>query len=143
MLALRGARFRVDHHIRRHDFADALLDGVAERVDLFEAGGARDADRGVDEMVVAGAANSHAVHIQNTVYARDRASDFFLQSFGRDIQQGVHSAFAEPRPYPQNNASDSQARESIGIDQPGHVPGFAGPYQPDASNYDQGAPDIG
>ena len=29
MLALGSARLRVNHHIRRNDLADALLDGVA------------------------------------------------------------------------------------------------------------------
>ena len=44
MLALRGARLGMHHHVGRYDFADAFLNGIAERVNLFKTGGARHAD---------------------------------------------------------------------------------------------------
>ena len=82
MLALRSARFGVHHHVRRDNLADALLDGVAQGMHLFEAGGSRHADRGVDEMTVAGAAHAHAVDVQDAVHARHGHGNFLLQALG-------------------------------------------------------------
>src|SRR5580692_499884 len=140
MLALRRARLGMDHHVGGNDFADPFFDGVAESVNLFEAGGARDADGGIDEVAIAGAAHAHAVHVENAIHAGDSAGDLLLQPLRGDVQQGVESAPAEARADPEDYGGDRQPSESIGIVQPGHVPGVTGPNKPDANDDDDGAP---
>jgi len=63
MFVARRARFGVDDDIGGKDLGDALFDFVGEHVDLFEIGGAGDADGGVDEIAIAGAAEAHAFDI--------------------------------------------------------------------------------
>ena len=53
VLARLGPRLHVHHHVGGHDLADAALDGVADRVHLLEARGARHADGDVHEMPIA------------------------------------------------------------------------------------------
>ncbi len=100
MLALRRARFRVHHHIRGNDFADALFDGVAQGMHLLEARGPRDAHCGIDKVAIAGAPHAHAIDIQHAIHARDGLGDFLLQAFRRRVQQGIQRASAELRADP-------------------------------------------
>src|SRR5271166_3687180 len=143
VLALRRARLGVDHDVRGHDFADAFFDGVAEGVDLLEAGGARDADRGVDEVTVAGAAHAYAVYVQDAVHAGHGAGDGLLQALRGDVEQGVQGALAEARAHPQDYGRDHQTGDGVGVDQCRQIPGFAGPDQADSGNNYHGAPDVG
>jgi hypothetical protein len=55
-------------------------------VHLLEAGGARDAYGGVDEMAIAGTANADAIHVQDAIHARYSAGNLLLQTFGRGIE---------------------------------------------------------
>ena len=61
MFSRGGARLHVHHHVRGNNFADAPLDGVGNGVHLLEAGGARNADRDVHEVLVSGAPHAHAL----------------------------------------------------------------------------------
>ena len=76
MLASGRARFHVHHHVGRNNFADALLDGIGQRVHLLEARGARHADGRIHEMTVARAPDSHPRHVQHAIHAFERPSDF-------------------------------------------------------------------
>src|SRR5580692_747911 len=71
VLALWSAGFGVHHDVGRHDFADAFLYGIAEDMYLFEAGGTRHADRGIDEMAVASAPDAHAINGQDAIHSSD------------------------------------------------------------------------
>src|SRR5258708_26378034 len=72
VLALRRARLRVHHHIGRNDFANALLDGITERVYLLKACCARHAHRGVHKVAVSFAAHPGGVAGQYTLHSRQR-----------------------------------------------------------------------
>ena len=133
----------MDHYIRGNDFADALFDGVAQRMDLFEAGGPRDADRGVDKMAIARAPYAHAIHIQHAVHAGHSPGNLLLQTCGCHIQESIQRSLAKPRANPEDHAGDGEASEGIGIDQRRLFPHFAGPNEPDAGDYDDGAPHVG
>src|ERR1700757_1601546 len=95
MLVVRSARFSVDNDIRGHDLADAVLDGVRELVDLFEAGRAGDRDGGVNEMAIAGAPDAHTFNVKNAVHASDDIDDLVLQAFGGGVEEGIERAAAE------------------------------------------------
>jgi len=127
MLTLGSAGLGVHHDVRRDDFADALFDGVAQGVHLLETGGARHADRGIDEMAVAGAAHAHAVDVQDSVHARHGHGDFLLQTLGGNIEQRIQGSPAELRANPQNDGGNGQAGESVRVSEPGQAPGLAGP----------------
>src|SRR5580692_13117347 len=127
MLALWRARFRVYHDIRRDNLAYALFDSVAERMHLFEAGSPRDADRGIHEMAVAGAANAHAVDVQDSVHSSHRHRYFLLQTLGSHIQQRIQCSLAELRANPQNNGGNGEACERVRVSKPRQVPRLAGP----------------
>src|SRR5712691_2692281 len=143
MFALWRARLRMDHHVGWNNFADALFDGIAQGMDLLEARCPRNANGGVHEVAVAGPAHAHAVHVQHAVHASDVLGDFLLQSFWRNIQESIQGTFPEPRAYPENYGGYGQSREGIGIVQPRHTPGLAGPDQPDACDDDERAPYVG
>src|SRR6267143_7010603 len=113
MFALRRTRLRMDHHIRRNDFADALFDGVAQSVDLLKACRPRDADGSVHEMTVAGAAHAHAVDVQHAIHASYGPGNLLLQTFRRNIQKGVQGAPAESRAKPEDDGCDRQTGESV------------------------------
>src|ERR1700730_4789649 len=133
MLALRRAGFGVDHDVRRDDFADALLDGIAERMHLFEAGSTSDANRGIHKVPVTGAADAHAVNVQDSFHAAHRHGDFLLQTLGGDIQERIEGSLPELRADPRNNGGDGDAWKSAGVSKPGQVPGFAGPDEADSA----------
>ena len=143
MLALRRARLRVHHDVGRNDFSNAFFDRVAELVYLLEAGGARHADSRVHKMPIAGAPHAYAVHIQNAFHAAHRARNFLPQAFRSGIHQRVHGALAEHRAHPQNDPRHREAGYRIGINQPGQVPDFSRPDQPDAANNYNRAPYVG
>src|SRR6202140_373167 len=103
MFALRRARLRVHHYIGGHNFADTFFDGVAERMNLFEAGGTSHAHGGIDEMTIPGAAHAHAINIQDAFHAGYRASHLLTKAFGRGIHQSIKGAPAKSRSNPQNN----------------------------------------
>ena len=84
-------------------------------MDLFEAGSARDADGGIDEMAVTGAADAYAVHIQDAVHPSYCPGNFLLQAFGSHIEQRVHGAPAELGPDPNNDAGNGEAREGVRV----------------------------
>ncbi len=69
MLAFGSARLGMDHHIGRHNFADAFLDRVGEFVDLLEARGARNAHRSIDEVAIPCPAHADANNIEHAVHA--------------------------------------------------------------------------
>src|SRR6266481_4496699 len=119
MFALRRTRLRMDHHIRGNDFADALFDGVAQSVDLLKACRSRDADGSVNEVTVAGAADAHAVDVQDAIHASHGPGNLLLQAFRRNIQKGVQGAPAEARADPEDDSRDRQTGESVSIDQRG------------------------
>ncbi len=85
VLTLRRARLGVNHHIGRNDFADALLNGVAQGMHLLEARGARHAHSGIDKVTIAGATHAYAVDIQHAIHARDGLGYFLLQALGRRV----------------------------------------------------------
>ncbi len=143
VFALRRAWFRVHHHVGRHNLSNALLDGVAERVHLLEARGARHAHGGIHEVAIAGSPHAHAIHVQDAVHARNGARDLLLQSFGRGIEQRVDRTAAKLRADPQDHGRYGQGGKRVGINQIGHVPGFTGPHQTHAGDDDGRAPDIG
>ncbi len=143
MFALGRARLRVHHHVRRDDFADAFFDGVAQSMHLLEARGPRHAHRCIHKVAIARAPNAHAIDIQHAVHARYGLGDFLLQSLRRRVQQRVQRASAELRAHPQNDGCDRQARQSVSVVQPGQVPRFTGPHQPDTGDHDDGAPYVG
>src|ERR1700688_341256 len=142
MLTLRGARLGVHHYIGRYNFADTFLDGIAQRMDLFETGGASDAHGGIDEMTVPCPADPDAIDIQYAFHAGHCASDLLTEAFWRGIHERVESAPAKSRSDPQNHACDRQTRDGIGVHQPGKIPGFTSPHQSNAGDDDDGAPDV-
>lgn len=100
MLALGRSRLRVHHHIRGHNFTDALLDGVAQGVDLLEACRARHTHRRIDKVTIAGAADAHAVDIQYAIHVRNGFGDLLLQSLRGRVQQRIQRAPAKLRADP-------------------------------------------
>src|ERR1700722_13520272 len=128
MLALRGAWLGVHHYIGRYNFADTFLDGIAQRMGLFETGGASDAHGGIDEMTVPSAADPDAIDIQDAFHASHCASDLLTEAFWRGIHESVEGAPAKPRSHPQNHACDCQTCNGIGVHQPGKIPGFTSPH---------------
>lgn len=72
------ARFHVDNHIGRNNFRNAAFDAVAGGVGLFEAGSARDADGDVNEVALAGAAQTDATDAEDAFDFFRRISDCFL-----------------------------------------------------------------
>ncbi len=109
MLVARSARFGMDDDVGRNDLGDALFDFVGEHVDLFEIGGAGDADGGIHKIAIAGAAEADAFDVQNAVNAADGSHDFLLEAGGRGVKKRVEGAAAELRTDPENDASDGQA----------------------------------
>ena len=73
-----GTRLRVDHDVGGNNFANTLLDGIGELVDLLLAGSARDGDSGVDKMAIAGAPHADAFDAENTFHVADGVSNFVL-----------------------------------------------------------------
>jgi len=131
------------HHIRGDDLADTFLDGVAQRVHLFEVCRSRHAHGGVDKVPIAGAPHTHAVDIQYAINPRHGLGDFLLQALRRRVQQGVERASAELRADPQDDSCNRQARQGVRVQEPGQIPRFAGPHQSDAGDHDDSAPYIG
>src|ERR1700759_2200724 len=83
-----GAWLDVNDHVGiGHDLPDALLNGVAGDVSLLETRSAGDADRYVDEIALAGAANADAFAAENSFGAGDGGRNSLLQTDGRDIEQ--------------------------------------------------------
>src|ERR1700676_3605567 len=113
-LIARGARFCVNDDIRGNDLRDALFDFVGEGVDLLEIGGAGDADGGVDEIAVAGAAQAHAFHAQNALDISDLGNELILQTRGRGVKKRIESAAAELRANPDDDSCDGEASERVG-----------------------------
>ena len=138
-----GARFGVYDDISGNDLADALLDGVGERVDTLEIGGARDGDGGVHKVAIAGAPDAHALHAKHAVHPADGIGDFVLQAFGSGVEKSVERAAAELRAEPENHARDRERGEGVRVRQPGKIPGIARPNKRHAKNDDDRAPDIG
>jgi hypothetical protein len=95
VFALRSAGLGVNHDVGWNDFADALFDGIAEGVNLLEAGSARNANGGIDEVAIASATDANAVNVQDAIHAAHGHGDFLLQSFWGDIQKGVEGSPAE------------------------------------------------
>jgi len=143
MLVARGARFGVNDDVGGNDLRDAFFDFVGEGVDLFEIGGAGDADGGIDEIAVAGAAEANAFHMENPFHVSDLGHELILQASGSGIEKRVERAAAELRTNPEDYAGDSQARERVGVGKPGKIPGVACPDERDAEDDDNRAPDIG
>ncbi len=143
MFALGRARLRVHHHVRGNDLADALFDGVAQGMYLFEARRPRHAYRCVYKMPISGTPHAHAIDIQYAVHARDGLGDFLLQALRCHVQQGIQSAPAELRAHPQNDGRDRKTRQGIGVVQPRQIPRFTGPDQTYPDDHDDGAPYIG
>src|ERR1700674_3425340 len=114
MFALRRTRLRMDHHVRGNDFADSLFDGVAQSVDLLKACRPRDADGSVNEMAVAGTAHAQAVDVQAAIHASHSPGNLLLQTFRRNIQEGIQGAPAEARADPEDDGRDRQTGESVG-----------------------------
>ena len=86
MLSRGGARFHVHHHVRGHNFADAPLDRVGNRVHLLEAGGPRNADRNVHEVLVSGAPHPHPLGGNHACESIDFFRDALLQAGRRHVQ---------------------------------------------------------
>jgi hypothetical protein len=85
----------VHNYVRGHNFSDAAFDGIGQDVNLLEAGCARDAHGGIDEMAIARTAHPYAFYVQNTINAADCVGDFVVQSFGCGVQQSIKGAFGE------------------------------------------------
>src|ERR1700692_354184 len=124
MLALRRARFGMHHYVGGHNFADTLFDGVAKLMDLLETCGTSNAHRGIDEMTITGAADPHAIDVQDAFHAGHRASDLLPKAFRRGIDESVEGAPAKSRSNPQNDACDRHTRDGVGAHQPREMPGF-------------------
>src|ERR1700733_14860828 len=100
MFALGSAWLRVHHNIGRYNFADTFFDGIAQRMDLFEACGSSHAYRGIDEMTIPGAADAYAIDVQKTFHAGHCGSDLCTKAFGRGIHESIEGAPAESRSNP-------------------------------------------
>jgi hypothetical protein len=122
----------IHHYIGRYDFADTFFDGIAQRMDLFETGGASDTHGGIDKMTISGAADTHAIDIQDAFHAGHRASDLLTEAFWCGIHESVKGAPAKPRPNPENHACNRQTGDGIGVHQPGQIPGLNNPNQSSA-----------
>jgi len=94
-LIARGARFGVDNDVGGNDLGDALFDFVGEGVDLFEIGGAGNADGGVNKVAVAGAAEADAFHVENSFNISDLGNELILQPRGSGVEKGVKGAAPE------------------------------------------------
>jgi len=143
MFVMGRAGFSVNDDVGGNDFADTFFDGVGEDMNLFEAGGARDGNGGVDEMAIAGAAGADAIDGEDARHMADRVNEFTLQAGGGGIEKSVERAAAELRTDPENHAGDGETRERVSINERGDVPDFAGPDKRDPENDDDGAPNIG
>ncbi len=96
MLSRGGARLHVHHHVRGNNFADALLDGVGNGVHLLEAGGPRNADRDIHEVLVSRAPHPHAFGGEHAFESLDLSRDALLQSGRRHVQQRLDRALSQP-----------------------------------------------
>jgi hypothetical protein len=92
MLVARGAGFRVDEHVGGNNLRDALFDAVGEFVNLLEIGGAGDADGGIHEIAIAGAAKADAIRVEDAIEAADGSHDFFLKAGGGGVEKSVEGA---------------------------------------------------
>jgi hypothetical protein len=142
-LIARCARFGVDDDVGGNDLGDALLDFVGEGVNLFEIGGARNADGSVNEVAVAGATEADAFHVENSFNISDLGNELILQPRGSGVEKGVEGAAAELRTDPEDHAGDGKASERVGVSEPGKIPDIASPDESDAEDDDNRAPDIG
>ena len=95
VLVVRSARLGVNDDIGGNNLANALLDGVGERVDAFEIGGTRDGNGGVDEMAIARAADTDTFNAENAFHVADGIRDFVLQAFGSSVEKRVERAATE------------------------------------------------
>src|SRR5258708_15481017 len=105
----------MDHYVRRDDFADALFDRITKRVNLFEAGGSRHADRGVHKMAVSCTAHAYAIHREYAFHTGDGPSEFLLQSLRCGIEQGVYGAAAPPRNHPPDDRGHRRSGPRVRI----------------------------
>src|SRR5579859_7154783 len=94
-LIARGAGFCVNDDVGGNNLGDALFDFVGEGVNLLEIGGAGNADGGVHKVAVAGAAEAHAFHLENSFNIPDLGNELILQPSGSRVEKGVESAAAE------------------------------------------------
>src|SRR5215472_9767089 len=108
----------MDDYVGRNDFCDAALDAIARGVGLFEAGGAWDTDCNVDEVALAGAAQTDAVDAEYAFDFFGGIGDFFLQAGGSDVEKRVESAPAETPSYRDHHSGDDERSERIGVAQP-------------------------
>jgi hypothetical protein len=127
VLVARGARFGVNDDVGGNDLGDALFDGVGEGVNLLEAGGAGHGDGGVNEMAIAGAADADAFDFEDAVHAAHSGGDFALETLGSDVEEGVQGAAAELRANPDDDGSNAETGESVGVGEARKIPSIAHP----------------
>ncbi len=142
MLVAGCARFSMDDHVSGHDLGDAFFDAVGELVDLFEIGGAGDADSGIHEIAIACAAKADAIRVEDAIEAADGSHDFFLKAGGGGVEQSIQRPAAELRTDPKDHTGDGEAGQRVSVIQPGKIPSIAGPNERDAEDDDYGAPNI-
>src|SRR5487761_579820 len=82
MFSRGGARLHVHHHVGGNNFADAPLDGVGNGVYLLEAGGTRNADGDVHEVLVSRSPHAHALGGKHAFKSFDFFHDALLQPGG-------------------------------------------------------------
>lgn len=73
-----GARFSMNDDVGRNNFGDAALDVIAGSVGFFEADGAWNTDGHVDEIALAGAAQTDAVDAEDAFELFHCGSDLLL-----------------------------------------------------------------
>src|SRR5258708_5218078 len=142
VLVTRRAGLCVDDDVRWNDLRDALFNFVGEGVDLLEVRGAGDADGGVNEIAVAGAAEAHTFDAENPVDISDLGNELILQPSGSGIEKRVQRAPAELRSDPKDNASDGETSERVSESKPGKIPDITGPDARHTQDNDDGAPNI-
>ena len=122
MLAGLRARLHVHHHVGGNNFGDTALDGVADVMDVFEAGCAGNADGDVDEMAIAGAPNANPLGGKDSIQLVHGMRHLLLQTLGGGIEQHIERALAQSHAYPDHHRGHRQRGQGIGVTQPGCVP---------------------
>ncbi len=124
-------------------FVDGAGYGFRHLLRALERDVAGHADGEVGEVAVAGAANAHAVYLEQAVHGRNRSNNLAAHSGGSGIEQGVDRLTGQTPAYIDHHAGHEKRGYGIGIAQPAHAVRPPNQHQQQADNHDPARPDVG
>src|SRR5437764_242046 len=140
----RGPRDGVDHNVcvRKQAMHSAghLVGNLAGALESYVA---RQPDRDIRKVAVAGTADAHTVHFEQALHTLQGSDDLATRANRSGVEKRVYGATRQARADENDNTGHEESGDWDSLNQPGNVGASAERYQRKSKGDDSARPDVG